>query len=582
MVRGGIVKMRLGKVHLAENPDEVRALHLERSQWALVCDTEYFGSSECAMLNSYYVLRALALEWQQKLKGQVVQGVWTHAAGELCIALAHGDPSGTLTFLTHRPLIGAFVKPGIGQARRNRRSIFRQLIGQAVTEVAIVEGERVLRIHTTGHLSIEAYLFGPRANVFLIDSDEGPIARFRTRLSGGLPPLRPAAMPDSLGAFMTLWAQRRNDFAPKALASVFPFFDRTLAQEALLRSGLDRPEADRFDEKALARLYQSSSALHQELLEPSPCLYRNPLALAPRVLQSRSDAPAELFDSMGSAARAFAQQALAECAFRVAFEPRQKALVARLGKAHRTVERLRAQKKSKDKETLHRRFADLLMAAGRRPTGLSHLELPDLFQGGAPLKIPLNPALDSLQNAERYYEKSRNARLRRKHLDALLANEQSKVLELQKQLDKLQAVRTVKGLKALDAKGAKTAATAPSGPFKRFRLTTGYELWVGRNAKESELLTMRHARPFDLWLHARGVSGAHAVLRLPSRQDKPAVWLLERAAEIVAWHSKARGSAIVPVIVTPRKYVRKARGGATGAMVVMREEQVLLVEPALP
>ena len=534
------------------------------------------------MLNSYYVLRALAREWQQTLTGRVVHGVWTHAAGELCIALARGDRSGTLTFMTHLPLIGAFVKPGIGQARRNRRSIFRQLIGQAVTDVAIVEGERILRVHTTGNLSIDAYLFGPRANVFLTDSDEGPVGRFRTRLTGGPPPLRPAAMPDSPSAFLTRWEQRRNDFAPKALASVFPFFDRTLAEEAFLRSGLHRPEADQFDEKDLTRLYRSSVALHQELLEPGPCLYRNPLALAPCTLQSRSDAPAELFDSMDSAARAFAQQALAVRAFRAAFEPRQKALVARLGKAARTVARLRAQKNSKDKEELHRRFADLLMAAERRPPGLSSLELPDLFQGGEPLKIPLNPALDSLENAKRYYEKSRNARLRRKHLDALLASEQSKVLKLQQQLEQLQAVRTVKGLKALDSTGVKTAASESSGPFKRFQLAGGYELWVGRNAKESELLTMKHARPFDLWLHARGVSGAHAVLRLPRRQDKPAGWLLERAAEITAWHSKARGSAIVPVIVTARKYVRKARGGATGAMVVMREEQVLLVEPALP
>ena len=104
---------------------------------------------------------------------------------------------------------------------------------------------------------------------------------------------------------------------------------------------------------------------------------------------------------------------------------------------------------------------------------------------------------------------------------------------------------------------------------------------MGRSAKESEALTLRHARPFDLWLHARGVSGAHAVLRLPGRQSEPSSLLLKKAAAIAAWHSKARGSAMVPVIVTPRKFVRKAKGAPVGQVIVTRED-VLIVEPGLP
>jgi len=119
-------------------------------------------------------------------------------------------------------------------------------------------------------------------------------------------------------------------------------------------------------------------------------------------------------------------------------------------------------------------------------------------------------------------------------------------------------------------------------PFRRFTLEDGgYTVWVGRNARESDVLTLQHARPYDLWMHARGVTGAHVVLRLRGRTDTPSKSVIERAAAIAAYFSKARGSSLVPVIVTPRKYVRKPKRAAPGAVMVEREE-VLMVQPALP
>ena len=58
-------------------------------------------------------------------------------------------------------------------------------------------------------------------------------------------------------------------------------------------------------------------------------------------------------------------------------------------------------------------------------------------------------------------------------------------------------------------------------PFRRFILGEGYEVWIGRNARQNDALTFRHARKYDLWMHARGVAGSHAVLRLPSRDAQP-------------------------------------------------------------
>jgi predicted ribosome quality control (RQC) complex YloA/Tae2 family protein len=65
------------------------------------------------------------------------------------------------------------------------------------------------------------------------------------------------------------------------------------------------------------------------------------------------------------------------------------------------------------------------------------------------------------------------------------------------------------------------------------------------------------------------------------RKDTPPRAVIEQAAAIAAWHSKARTSGLAPVMVTEKKYVRKPRKAPPGAVVVEREE-VLMVEPALP
>jgi predicted ribosome quality control (RQC) complex YloA/Tae2 family protein len=77
------------------------------------------------------------------------------------------------------------------------------------------------------------------------------------------------------------------------------------------------------------------------------------------------------------------------------------------------------------------------------------------------------------------------------------------------------------------------------------------------------------------------VSGSHAVLRKASKTAVPPKWIIETAASIAAWHSKARGSGLAPVIVAERKYVRRARKGPPGAVLVDRED-VVIVPPQLP
>jgi predicted ribosome quality control (RQC) complex YloA/Tae2 family protein len=119
------------------------------------------------------------------------------------------------------------------------------------------------------------------------------------------------------------------------------------------------------------------------------------------------------------------------------------------------------------------------------------------------------------------------------------------------------------------------AARAPSRPFRTYRSSGGLEIWVGRGAASNDTLTFHESSPRDVWLHARDAAGAHVVLRW-SRDEPPPSRDLEEAAILAAWHSKSRGSGLVPVDWTRRKYVRKARGGAPGLVLVQRSETVFV------
>src|SRR5439155_10395989 len=122
-------------------------------------------------------------------------------------------------------------------------------------------------------------------------------------------------------------------------------------------------------------------------------------------------------------------------------------------------------------------------------------------------------------------------------------------------------------------------ATAPaSGVHTRVRVGDG-EVLVGGSAAGNEWVTFHLAGPEDVWLHARGVPGAHVILRTES--GEPAGTMIEAAAGIAAAKSAARDAGAVEVDYTLRKYVRKIRGGAAG-LVTYRNERTIAVAPRLP
>jgi predicted ribosome quality control (RQC) complex YloA/Tae2 family protein len=123
--------------------------------------------------------------------------------------------------------------------------------------------------------------------------------------------------------------------------------------------------------------------------------------------------------------------------------------------------------------------------------------------------------------------------------------------------------------------GSPRASAAARPPYRTFLGPSGFRILVGRGATQNDALTTRVARPHDLWLHAKGWAGAHVVVPLSKGDSCPADTLVE-AAHLAAHFSDAQGEALVEVAYTPRRYVRKLRGSAPGAVAVDREKVLVL------
>ncbi len=112
---------------------------------------------------------------------------------------------------------------------------------------------------------------------------------------------------------------------------------------------------------------------------------------------------------------------------------------------------------------------------------------------------------------------------------------------------------------------------------KHYVSSDGFDILVGKGAKDNDFLTFRVARSVDLWLHAADYPGSHVVVKNPNRNEIPQKTLLE-AAEIAAFFSQARSQGKVAVHYTQKKFVNKPKGASFG-LVSLASFKTILVEP---
>ena len=126
-----------------------------------------------------------------------------------------------------------------------------------------------------------------------------------------------------------------------------------------------------------------------------------------------------------------------------------------------------------------------------------------------------------------------------------------------------------------DKGGKKKMKLAASKPMHLVS-STGADIYVGKNNRQNDELTLRFASPNDIWMHTKNIPGSHVIVKGASEQDTAT---MTEAALLAAYYSRARGSENVAVDYTPRKYVKKPAGAKPG-MVIYTTNKTAYVTPS--
>lgn len=276
-------------------------------------------------------------------------------------------------------------------------------------------------------------------------------------------------------------------------------------------------------------------------------------------------------------------------AARAAVEPEEttrlrEALEDRLHRSEKKIRALEAEvDTSRDPDEL-RQLGHLLLARKSeiRP-GSEAVQIEDFT--GETVRIELDPTLDAVGNAENFYDRARRLERAAAELPARIATARRRVARTERALERLAADgpddelwRMVGGRKRVlgSGGGGGSAERGERLPYRVFRTSGGREIRVGRSAASNDDLTFHHSAPEDIWLHVRQAPGSHVILRWGRRDQNPPESEIAEAALVAAVHSQARGSRVVPVAWTRRKYVRKPRKAGPGTVVPERTETVFV------
>ncbi|KRW92397.1 fibronectin-binding protein [Alicyclobacillus tengchongensis] len=247
-------------------------------------------------------------------------------------------------------------------------------------------------------------------------------------------------------------------------------------------------------------------------------------------------------------------------------------------------------------EERYRVQAELLTAfAYQVPKGASRVELPNYYREGEVLSIELDPALDAIANAQRYFKLATKRKRAQSAVAAQMAETERDLAYLEAvmqsladtSLDNLEQVRRelisqgfltpkMQRRKPGSKRGRETSRDPEAKPAA-YLSEDGFVMRVGRNNLQNDRLTLRTSAKHDLWLHVKGEPGSHVVIDRGQAESIPES-TIEEAALLAAYFSRARDSATVPVDITEVRNVWKPNGARPG-FVLYDQQRTLFVTP---
>jgi predicted ribosome quality control (RQC) complex YloA/Tae2 family protein len=545
------------------------------------------------MTGNYFTLKLLAKRLDELLPGQRLREVFSQERDEL-VLVTDADPSHLV--ISCRPGENTmFLHPGYTRARSNTADLMEAATGRTILHVMADPTDRVVSIRLEESYTLVCQFFGGRANVLLTGGNGQAVDSFRKGRADE--PHRPGIKPETplfdIVHLRHVIESSADVPLSKVVRQAIPQLGHELVRELMHRCTL--PEDTRAGDvpaSGVSRLTATFGELLGELENPRPVVYDAPEGSSPLFspvpLRAHADRGRREYNDIHDAVRytVYRRRALlvADKERSGIMDTLQKE-IDRLDRAIRSLDEARGEQERAD---LYERYGGLLLSRPDAvPRGASSVEVND---GDARHVIELDPRITAVRNAQRYFDRAKRARAARDEARLRrpqLVERRTLALQLLEGVGQLRSREELKVYAAERREELTAFGIGPKArereqiPFRIFTVDGGFEVWAGKSSENNDLLTLRHAKPNDLWFHARGAGGSHVILRVGTGAGEPGKRARQQAASIAAYYSKMRNAGSVPVAMTLRKFVRKPRGAPAGTVALEREE-VLFVPPQLP
>ncbi|MCX7985237.1 MAG: NFACT RNA binding domain-containing protein [Bacteroidetes bacterium] len=550
------------------------------------------------MVNNYYTFYSLIQEVRNDIIGKTFVQIYSQEPNVL--TLSFGDCKWSFLVSCEPSRNYLVVKKGVVRAKRNTADLFPAAVGKKLAHIDIAIGSREIILFLTDGYSLSIQLFGPKANVVLIDTKSVIIDAFlhkkdyRNTLRKN---------PEVLGNIVPHVSITMEHFMSNATVShcikqAIPMFSSELIREALYRSGINETSIARdLTQQDSQRLIIVLNELQDELLRKgTPRIYfQNCVPVMFSLITMHhlesDDFRCQVFDSVGEGIRTFLQHSQKQAQRENEYQTLYRLLTKRIKQNERALETLHSQRSSVISPEHYEQCGTLLLTAlSTFSKGDSEVTVVNPLTQEY-VRIPLEPQLSPPKNAERYFQKARKARKTIKEIEERIKKIQQELEQLNKLKDLLSTTNDSKKFLQEHEREFRTLkltylATNQANeekrvPFRVFTVTGGFRVFAGKSSENNDLLTMHYTAKDDLWFHAHGVGGSHVVLKVHSAKGAVSHKAIEEAARIAAYYSKLRKASMVPVTMCEGKYVRKPKGAPPGTVVIEREK-TLFVEPGLP
>lgn len=242
----------------------------------------------------------------------------------------------------------------------------------------------------------------------------------------------------------------------------------------------------------------------------------------------------------------------------------------------RKINNRRAELEKSEKRDKLRIFAELLTANQYKfSQKQSSYDVENYYDNNEMITIPADPALTCQQNAQKYFKDYKKAANAEKMLHSLIIEGEQELIYLDSVLDNLSRAETEKEIGEIrqelqdggylkikkKAKPKKEKALPPL----EFVSSDGFRILVGRNNVQNDILTLKTAKNYDMWLHVSKQAGSHTVICSDNKEISENA--ICEAAIIAAYHSKSAESSSVAVDYTLIKNVKKPVGAKPGKVI---------------